>query len=108
MGRQWPASRIGSDSQCTLEGFIPWTQVEIPGNDIADVEAVALIGQFEAVYRRADLPPEVSVHHCVTDDGGHVYYFSPAASAIAGAVFARFNASDCAEPDLTGCKAITL
>jgi len=79
---------------------MPWYRIEIPESE----SAIALMNAFEGLYI-AELssgePTDVSVHHHETEEGGHVYLFSPGASKLAPELLRQFNATACAtDPEL--------
>ncbi len=79
-----------------------WHQVKIPENDVEDYSGKALMKKFGKACgdSRSSASSDVSVHH--RKAGGHVYYFSPAASNLAPEVLREFNATVCSEePDLS-------
>lgn len=84
-----------------------WHRVEIRNSDVAGLSAQTLIQDFAKAYRNAGLPADASVYHCVSDEGNHRYYFSPAAVAVAEAVLIAFAGTPCPDPpDLAGCKPV--
>lgn len=73
-----------------------WHQIAIPNNDVAAKSAQALMQGFAAAWRTAGCPDEAEVFHPRNEDMDHVYYFSPASSAITpGKLFQEFKATTC-------------
>ncbi len=79
---------------------MPWHRVEIAENDLADMNATALMTDFSTVYKASvSLAPapsaDVRVYHAKTAGGGHTYYFSPEASDLAQELLQQWNAIAC-------------
>lgn len=72
-----------------------WHQVVIPNNDVAEVSAQTLMHGFAAALRAAGYPDDAEVFHPRNEAMDHVYYFSPAASAIAAELLQKFSATTC-------------
>jgi hypothetical protein len=75
-----------------------WHQVVIPNVGGAVEFGHDIIRQFIARYKEAGRPAEVAVRHARNHAGDHLYYFSPAAVALAPEVLRAYNATACAEP----------
>ncbi len=73
--------------------------------DIRDMEAIGLMNNFIAKLRErvnaTGQLPAASVWRDKNVGDAHVFYFSPLAKAIASDLLREFEASECAEPDLT-------
>ncbi len=85
---------------------MPWYQVEIEANDVADDSATTLMIYFDVAYQAAlssgSVPKDVRVYHDRSVAGGHIYYFSPGASDLAQELLQEWDAVACSkDPDLT-------
>ena len=86
-----------------------WTQVTINASSVAALSAAGLMNRFSKRRREAGAPQDAAVWHRTTTDGGHVFYFSPSASVLAGNLFAEFEASTVlATPDLLNFNQVAL
>ena len=86
-----------------------WNQVVILKSDIADASITALRDKYDATLRaeiEANRIPETALVAYGKDSAGnHVFYFSPAAVAIASAagILSEFGGTDLPnEPNLDG------
>jgi hypothetical protein len=75
-----------------------WHQVVMPNNDVAELSAQALMIRFAQLYREAGYPDGAEVFHTRNEAMDHVYYFSPAASAIGKKLLQEFSATTCQWP----------
>jgi hypothetical protein len=82
-----------------------WQKVVIPDSETAKHAATGLIAQFGTAYRKAGVPPGVSVYRDrnATD---YVYYFSPNACAVAEDLLRAFDAMRC--PHIPNLQVLTL
>ncbi len=67
---------------------------------------------FEGAYiaeLSSEPPTDVSVYHCETAEGGHVYCFSLGASKLTPELLREWNATACAtDPDLSDFEEIRI
>jgi hypothetical protein len=84
---------------------MPWHRVVISYIDsttAGNLAGTELIEKFGTVYRKSGIPRDVEVFHR-SDDGNHIYYFSPKASEIAHDLLSDFSSEPCTDiPDLLG------
>jgi hypothetical protein len=95
------------------ESDMSWHKVVIKNNASARWSAAQLMRPFIMGYHElgATPPDNVVVYHGLNDTGDHVYYFSPAASAIAinTKAFHNFDVTQLAEqPELDGYERVTI
>jgi hypothetical protein len=89
---------------------MPWHRVVINYVDLTagNLARAALMEKFGAVYRKAGVPRDVEVF-LKSNEGKHVYYFSPEASALANDLLIAFFSEICADkPELSGFRKIPL
>jgi hypothetical protein len=80
--------------------------VLISASDVAKLGAGGLMDNFGKAYRAAGAPEGVEVYRNEID-GAQVFFFSPAASAVAAHVLEQFGARRCAdEPDVSACRRV--
>ena len=71
-----------------------WYKVVITDSERAKPSATGLMAQFGTAYRKAGVPPGVSVYR-ERHTPDIVYYFSPTAFAIAEELLRSFDAMRC-------------
>ena len=75
-----------------------WRCVYIPSFAASKASAGALIQMASEMYRKAGEPEEVAVYHAFSEDGHHIFYFSPQSEVIFADLLKFFNASNCDRP----------
>lgn len=97
---------IGAAISSALQFATLWHKVEFTNLDMPEVFASGLMNSFAKAYRNAGCPDGVEVFHG-RDTENEIFYFSPAASAIAPKELRDSTA--CPEPpSLTGFKKVRL
>jgi hypothetical protein len=95
-----------------MEASMPWYRVVLSyvHPEAGNHAGAALIEKFGIVYRDSGAPLNTEVFHR-SDEGNHVYYFSPKASEIAHDLLSSFSSKHFSlaacddKPDLSGfCK----
>jgi hypothetical protein len=82
-----------------------WHRIIIPDDDvaIADINARGLMSDYVMAHLayvvQHGLPIDDGVYHDTHGERGHVYYFSPQASAIGVDVLREYSATTCPEPE---------
>ena len=71
-----------------------WHKVVIIDSERAQHAATGLLAQFRTAYRKAGVPPGVSVYR-ERNAADYVYYFSPKAFSIAEGLLRSFDAMRC-------------
>jgi hypothetical protein len=80
-----------------------WHRVVIRDDEVADINARGLMSEYVMAHLayvvRHGLPDDDDVYHDTHGERGHVYYFSPQASAIGADVLRLYSATACPEPE---------
>ena len=75
-----------------------WHCVYIPSFAASNASAWALIQMASEIYRKAGEPEDVTVYHAFSEDGHHIFYFSPRSEVFFADLLKFFDASNCDRP----------
>jgi len=95
---------VGPAVSDALRFATAWHKAEFSVLDVPGAFATGLMNSFAKAFRSAGCPKDAEVFHG-QDSEHHIYYFCPAASAIAPKELRKYTACP-APPSLAGCRKV--